>query len=128
MSGTREKLGVCFQLGDLQRSLLGASRVESVQEKEESLSYNKYFLQIYLIQIRVSRRWTQSCKTERHNYRLGVSMFLTFQHCQSEMLPGMHQHSPAKKLRQQNKTFSFNMQTNKQYFNMAAFKQPDIPF
>lgn len=43
MSGTTEKLGVCFQLGHLQRSL-GASRVESVQEKEESLSYNKYFL------------------------------------------------------------------------------------
>lgn len=38
MSGTREKLGVCFQLGHLQRSLLGASRVESVQEKEESLT------------------------------------------------------------------------------------------
>lgn len=44
MSGTREKLGVCFQLGDLQRNLLGASRVESVQEMEEYLSYNKYFL------------------------------------------------------------------------------------
>lgn len=42
-------------------------------------------------------------------------MFLTFQHCQAEMLPGMHQHSPSKSYVSETQYFLLtHKQTNKQ--------------
>lgn len=41
-------------------------------------------------------------------------MFLAFQHCQPEMLPGMHQHSPSKRYVSEIKqSFLTSKQTNK---------------
>lgn len=56
-----------------------------------------FLQQIFPESLFISGQCKQKMNTKLQNWKiLGVSMFLTFQHCQSETLPGMYQQSPSK--------------------------------
>lgn len=53
-------------------------------------------------------------------------MFVPCHYCQSEILPGVHEHPPSNRYVSEIILFFFFY--NKQDFNMAAFQQPDVTF